>query len=407
MTRWMLVAAMALSIAGCRSDRCESEPTSFQLDLSLPDPALANRADALWVRVRLAERSYSRRFVLGEELRDGQTAFAVDLDPAPTEVFEVTVEAEASAAGAPLARAEQTFRGSPDGCNRFPLALDRAPSSADGGDEDGSRADAAPVDLGLADAAAADAGAPDREPPPPEPPCAARAADDDVLLYTFDEVPAFTTTVADARGQHPAVARPLGAVVDRAPGPEGCGLAARFAEGRYLEVPSHPDFDLSAGALDFWVQATPTADRRLMEGILSRDASGTARSGHLSVYRACDGHLLVRLQRTNAPDVYRCSDGPLVGERWAHVGLNFGPPGVELYVDGELQTNTSSTTVRWDCGSPVPCGAPSSQGIDGNENPIVLGVSSHGSEEGSAAPVTRPFSGLIDSFRLSRNRRSF
>lgn len=140
---------------------------------------------------------------------------------------------------------------------------------------------------------------------------------------------------------------------------------------------------------------------------MSRDASGTVRSGHLGIYRDCQGYIIVRVQRADGPDVYRCSDRPVAPDQWVHLALNFGPPALELYVDGSLSTNTSTTAVLWDCSTPVACGAPASYGIDGNENPFVLGASSHNSLEGLATPTTRPLSGQIDSFRLSRIRRSF
>lgn len=403
--------ALAFMVSACGAEPCRDEPTSFQLDLSVEDPALADRVEALLVRLQLLGRSYSRSYPLTDELLDGETALAVDLEPAPTENFELTVSVQAQAGDLTLARGEQTFRASPNGCNRFALALATAPPGGDGGPADLQTdalrpdlpgPDAGPVELGPNDGAGEDAGD-----LPPEPPCAVRARDDDVLLYSFDEVPAFTTTVADARERHPGVARPEGAIIDRAPSREDCGLAIRFTDGSYLEVASSEEFNLSSGSLDFWVSASPAVDRQGMEGLVSRDASGTANPGHIGIYRNCEGYLMVRMQRTGAPDVYRCSDRPLPAGQWFHVGLNFGAPEVELYVDGTLSTNTSTTTVRWNCSTPVPCGAPSTYGIDGNENPLVLGTSTHNSAEGLATPVSAPFRGLIDSFRLSRSRRSF
>lgn len=407
----LVVAAAILPwTVHCASDRCTSEPSSFQLDVSIEDLELATRVDSLSVSLEILGRSYSKSFPVGTTLADGETSLSVELDPAPTEDFNMKVVVAALENGATRARGEQVFRGHPNGCNRFELVLASATEQTDAGPADRVLDATTPGDAGPDDAPSfdlgTDAGLLDQGNVPVDPPCTARVDDDVVMLYTFDEVPAFTTTVADAREVHPAFASPAGSMVDRAPSRESCGLSVRFSGGYYLEVPNSDEFDLRSGSLDFWVSA-PAPVQRGMEGLVSRDASGTTLPGHLGIYRDCQGYIIVRMQRSASPDVFRCSNVPIPFDQWAHVALNFGEPEVELYVDGELSTNTSTTQVLWNCETPVVCGQSASYGIDGNQNPFVIGAASHVSAEGLAVPVSTPLVGQIDSFRLSRIRRSF
>jgi hypothetical protein len=53
------------------------------------------------------------------------------------------------------------------------------------------------------------------------------------------------------------------------------------------------------------------------------------------------------------------------------------------------------------------CGESSTGGIQGNENPWLLGAAATSSEEGRATPAHRQLAGAIDSLRISDARRDF
>lgn len=279
-------------------------------------------------------------------------------------------------------------------------AVEGGSATLDGpGSRDGPPADQPTVaDLASPDTVAADlAQAPDTVPPPP---CVASADKDTLLLYAFSGSGA-TVTVTDATGKHP------GTIVETGParvsGKSGCGKAMSFSDTTpisYVETKDSPDWDLAHGSVDFWVRFDTSGTN---EGVFSRDASGTTNPGHISVLRLCTGALYLRLQRSATEEYTRCTS-PLAKETWYAVGVNFGQGGLELWVNGNKATSTTTIT----CGTDTyPCGGATDAGIDGNDNPWILGTLAWTSEEGKATPVKNPLSGRIDSFRVSKTRRSY
>ena len=81
--------------------------------------------------------------------------------------------------------------------------------------------------------------------------------------------------------------------------------------------------------------------------------------------------------------------------------MNFGPQGLNLYIDGELDENIMTLDT-------IECSRGGfSGGLDGNDNPWVFGVNSWFSVPGSAVPVDSPFDGAIDDVRISMTRRIY
>ena len=141
-------------------------------------------------------------------------------------------------------------------------------------------------------------------------------------------------------------------------------------------------------------------------GILSRDAGGTTAGGHIGLLMDEAGRLAVRLQGLGGlddPDAGQCTIAPLAVGRWVHVLVNFGPPGLELFVDGERATRQQPTRF---VGFDIPCGTDSPRGISGNQNPWLLGADSSQSSEGSAEFV-RGFllGGAVDHLVIRSARR--
>jgi hypothetical protein len=242
----------------------------------------------------------------------------------------------------------------------------------------------------------ADGGPPDTSASPALPFACPQPVDADAVAFHR-----FEGSLDDATGNHPA--RALGTprfVAGEAP----CGQALALDGSYHLEIDDAPDFTLSAGSLDFWYRATTHPDDNPL-GLLSRDEDGEAGPGQLTLYHAGggSGRLLVRMQ--DPSELYRCSDAPLPLYRWVHVALNFGPPGVELYVDGQLQTASDVLPFYT---AQVRCGATGEHGLGDNGNPWVVGASADVSSPGRSTPV-RSFAtdAAINELRISRVRRTF
>lgn len=232
-----------------------------------------------------------------------------------------------------------------------------------------------------------------------EPDCVYKVDSDTVALYTFS---GSGNTVTDLTGMHPGTVVGTGAT--RVSGKSGCGNAMRFSPTTpvsHVMVPDSTAFDLKQGSVDLWVRFDSAASTN--EGILSRDASGTTKSGHLTILRRCNGAISIRLQNTtNEGNV--CSK-PLSVGAWHHVGVSFGgSQGIKLYVDGTLTNETADIICGTDT---ITCGTSVTTGIDGNDNPWVIGASSWNSQEDVSTPVTQPLDGRVDSVRISKVRRSF
>jgi hypothetical protein len=226
-----------------------------------------------------------------------------------------------------------------------------------------------------------------------------------VALYTFDEDDG-AAQVTDSVGAHDGTVL-LGSTVTTN-GPEGCGPAFAFGEeARYFVIEDSPDWDLEVGSVDLWIWLPAESSENV--GVLSRDLNEREQPGHLSMFVDAEGRAVVRVQPAdaedsdNSNDAVLCSETPLPRETWVHLGLNFGPPEVELYVSGELNdwAGTHAITDEWACGQHQPWS------ITGNDLPWVIGRSTFRSE----APLeTLEFPAVgcaIDQLRISSERRDF
>ncbi len=235
----------------------------------------------------------------------------------------------------------------------------------------------------------------------PLPGCGEPPDEHTVALYRMDDVTSGTLT--DATGDHP------GSFEDDVPevtdGPSGCGRALVGGRPLFGLVEHHPDFLLRRGAVDLWVRVPDGS--RFCEGIVSRDASQQDRPGHFTMYVNGDGRAGVRLQSSpiERGAIFLFSDAPLPRDTWTHVGVNFGPEGVQLFVDGDAQSGAGD---RGDCSrTDDSCTADCTTGIEGNENPWVIAAGATGTPEGGFAGVNAHFSGSIDELRISSTNRAF
>lgn len=255
---------------------------------------------------------------------------------------------------------------------------------ADGAPVDGSPIDAA-VDSAAVDAIA-DTG------------CS--GVDGDVVMYLTMNTP-MVTIWPDLVGDHDGRTAPGTAGGLDGPSPD-CGRAYSAASNNVrLVIADSPDFDLASGSLDVYamVPAPDTGEH----GIVSRDASGTALPGHFEIGFSPENQVVVRIQTDADTEAFRCSVAQAEGT-WIHIGVNFGAPDLELFVDGVAAAGTTTTysNAARTCG-----GAAFTDGIAGNDNPWVVGFSALGSEEGSDLPVSRPLGTAVDELRLSSVRRVY
>ncbi len=226
-------------------------------------------------------------------------------------------------------------------------------------------------------------------------PCPTTADADTVALYRFDSDEAFLDDVGTVDGVW------RDGIPTLVPGPLGCGLAVQFAGGLDALVPHDAVFDLSEGSIDFWLRAP--ADPMPM-GVISRDALDQVFDGHLTAWYV-EGRIVVRNQSTMLSQTI-CSDGALPAETWVHVGINFGPPGLELYIDGEAQDGVGEVFIGM---SPTNCVDEDlvTVGIAGNTNPLIVGASLSMSMKGMIDEVLPLEDGALDELRVSSVRRDF
>ncbi len=151
--------------------------------------------------------------------------------------------------------------------------------------------------------------------------------------------------------------------------------------GDYIEIADDPSYLIDEGAIQLWFN---TADVTQDGWLFSKDATGTASGGHVSISVNAASHVNVRLQDTVTSYNVE-STTALTPNEWHHVVFTFGSGGMQLYVDGQLVDTDAYTG-----------GLGTSSGGTGNDEPIVIGASSTTSGLGTVIPTTDHFDGRID-----------
>lgn len=164
----------------------------------------------------------------------------------------------------------------------------------------------------------------------------------------------------------------------------------------HVQLPPHEDWKLDKGSIDLLVWFSgDISPEHLFQGILSRDADKKDLPGHFTLFRALphadnrmesNGDILcVRLQGINddahPQSNYACTQG-VQKDQWHQLGINFGGGSLELWVDGQLnqlepvRLYPDMLGLEEDKYCIGRADTTGSDGIDGNENPWVLGASS-------------------------------
>lgn len=194
-------------------------------------------------------------------------------------------------------------------------------------------------------------------------------------------------------------ATPLEGAPTSTPGPASCEDALLFSGGQSLVIADDLAWELPSGSISMRVRF----DNDDWGALLVRDAAGANEDGHFLLVRSNDGRLILRVQQSGAgSDPWRCSAPVSTGE-WHDIVIQFGPPNLELYVDGVRATRTATTQIvgTWFA---QDCGLPTTAGIAGNRNPWILGASNHQSDDGALFPTEAHISGAIDDLRISSSR---
>ncbi|MFT5356005.1 MAG: hypothetical protein ACI9KE_003227 [Polyangiales bacterium] len=206
------------------------------------------------------------------------------------------------------------------------------------------------------------------------------------------------------------VSRHLGSARDGAGSMNGdspCGqvlITPGPLESRFV-VPDQASFHVAEGSLDFWARR-PAASGDTV-GVVSRDEMSITTEGQLTLFFSQDERFVLRGQVNNSVSVLLCSSDPIPLEEWMRIGINWGPGGLELYLDGMLQTGGG--TVRIFDAVDATCSSSTIPfSIAATQDPFVLGASSHLSDTESDEPAAFPGPGWqYDHFRLSRVRRDY
>lgn len=240
--------------------------------------------------------------------------------------------------------------------------------------------------------ATADAGStPDAEEVSADPACATAPASSAFHLDFDDpDAPYVDVVAGELAGEA------VGTVI---PGDSLCGSAsARFEANGTLVYPDAPLWD-DVGSIDLTLRfaALPDAEEAY---IFSRDASGVDEPGHLGVAVTSDGRIVMRMQ--NGGTTYLCTDAELATTgQWHRIGINFGEPEVELWLDGVKATYT-------DLAGGIDC---SQRGdglsIAGNAEPLALGAATNTSTPGTIDPHQTLFRGDLDELVVGTARKEF
>ena len=150
------------------------------------------------------------------------------------------------------------------------------------------------------------------------------------------------------------------------------------SEADYIEIAHEPAFLLASGTVALWFRTQRTDH----QGLWSKDADGRGQGGHLGISITSQREVQVRLQSDDAN--YWAKAPPIAPQGWHHVTVTFGSAeGFSLYVDGMLMDTNAYAG-----------------GIDGNTEPIAMGVLTRASGTGLVTPTRDPLRGSISDVRM-------
>ncbi|REK29935.1 MAG: hypothetical protein DWQ42_03275 [Planctomycetota bacterium] len=157
-------------------------------------------------------------------------------------------------------------------------------------------------------------------------------------------------------------------------------LAFSGEEQEAITIEHHAGLEVADGTIAFRF----TADE--VEGwnaLFSKDAHGTAVGGHLTAF-VVDGRLKVRFQSTTHSKWFETAAETIEAGQEYHFAFTFGEAGAWLYLDGLMR----DWNTEFD------------QGLDTNDETLVIGANIWGRSEASPYWARNAFSGSIEGFTL-------
>lgn len=174
-----------------------------------------------------------------------------------------------------------------------------------------------------------------------------------------------------------------------------CNAVSFDGSNDHINIPHVSDFSIAEGAISLWINVPDidyaNIDDSIHDGqaIFSKDSRGTDNGGkHLTMWVNDNGSIRVRHQTSGNNEIE--SSGGLINEgQWHHVMYTWGNNGKRLYIDGTLRDSDGGT----------------SQGIETNPEPIVLGAnaSTTGNNVSEPSKLDNWFKGSIDDVRVYGN----
>ncbi len=174
---------------------------------------------------------------------------------------------------------------------------------------------------------------------------------------------------------------------------DSLGFDPTDGDDDYIQIPHSSAYEIDNGTISLWFKTSTISG----ESLFSKDASGTAEGGHLSIYFTGSGataQLEVRLQNntgagTDSHFVTSTGLSNLNDDQWHNVVFTFGTGGMQLYVDGALQDTDAYTGGMRGDGDDTP-----------NQEPIALGASRRASGTGDTPPSGDYFNGSVDELAI-------
>jgi hypothetical protein len=144
----------------------------------------------------------------------------------------------------------------------------------------------------------------------------------------------------------------------------------------YIEVPHDSDFLTTDGTILFSFKPSVVNKR---QGLFSKDALSSATGGQITIRTESDNSIRVFLETTTVSRILSSSSGIVQLGEWHDVAVEFGSGGFKLYINGQLEDDSTYQG-----------------GLIGNQEPIVIGASAHRSGTLSSNPQSDHFTGIID-----------
>ncbi len=162
------------------------------------------------------------------------------------------------------------------------------------------------------------------------------------------------------------------------------GASVFFEDEAHIYINHSDDFFVSSGTICFWIYSLENNGRG---EVFSKDATGYLDGGHLALYLDSHRKFKARMQSKTKSYTLDTGTNTIFKNRWYHIAYTFGPRGMQLFVNGELEDSDD-----YDGGLDQSCGG------DGNTEPIAIGACTWGSNEGTIYPLTNNYYwwGLID-----------